>query len=52
MSKFTGFFILITTNFDKTIAQFVNSKYKSTKNMKGFIKRYEHTNKSIKIMLK
>ena len=33
MKEFPAFFVLIKTNFGKTIAQFVDSKYESTKDM-------------------
>ena len=33
MKEFPAFFFLIKTNFDKTIAQFVNSKFESTRDM-------------------
>ena len=33
MKEFPAFFVLIKTNFDKTIAQFVDSKFESTRDM-------------------
>ena len=33
MKEFPAFFILIKTNYGKVIAQFVDSKYESTRNM-------------------
>ena len=34
MKEFPAFFILIQTNFGKVIAQFVDSKYESTRDLK------------------
>ena len=43
MKEFPAFFILIKTNFGKVIAQFVDSKYESTRNMKFEINGKNYT---------
>ena len=43
MKEFPAFFILIKTNFGKVIAQFVDSKYESTRDMEFEIYGEEYT---------
>ena len=48
MKQFPAFFVRIYTNFGKIIAQFVDSKYESTRNMKCKINGKEYTGKLTK----
>jgi hypothetical protein len=45
MQEFPAFFVLIKTNFGKTIATFVDSKYESTINMNHEINGEKYTNR-------
>ena len=45
MKEFSAFFILIKTNLGKVIAQFVDSKYESTRDMKFEFNGKKHNGK-------
>ena len=45
MKEFPAFFVLIKTNFDKTIALFVDSKFESTRDMEFEVNRIYYAEK-------